>query len=366
MNFDYRDAFLKITEEASLDEKSQQSAGDWVQDLKPQRSFTDKVSELIQISPHADRLQNEVFGDGPLKHLLEDEEVTEVMINDFETIYYEKSGQLFQLEDQFLSDWSFQRFIHRLLESSQHKLDLETPFASFAWKKFRVHLSHPPISKNSHLLSLRRIQVEKKFTLQTLQELGSCTEEQRICLENGIRNLKNILVVGGTGTGKTTVLGALLKQIEINERVVVLEDTDEVSLPNRASVKLLTRNQSPSLAEFNLGDLLKEALRMRPDRLVVGEVRGGEAKDLLMSLSTGHQGSFATLHAATAQEALLRLEMLIQMGAPHWSVDSIRKLISLTVNWVVVVDRFNKSRRIEGVYEITSLESIGFLTHKIC
>lgn len=301
----------------------------------------------------------------PLAILLEDNSVTEIIINDFQTICFEKNGTLFRCRDEYASAWSFQRFIQAIMEEAQVKLDLESPFVSFAWRSFRVHICHPPLSKNSHLVTMRRIHRSESYTLDELLELNSCNENQVQVLRDGLHHKKNILVVGGTGTGKTTTLSALLKELKDNIRIVVLEDTDEIAPPNRMSAKLLTRESSHALCGYGLGDLLKESLRMRPDRLVVGEVRGGEAKDLLLSLSTGHQGSMATLHASSPQEALLRLEMLIQIGAPHWSVDSIRKLISLTINWIVVVERHEDKRRIEGIYEITSLESVGFLTQKI-
>lgn len=303
--------------------------------------------------------------DNQLLDLFEDDLVTEIILNRYDTICIEKKGQLYPIKSRFSSAWEFQRFLQGIMEEAQVKLDLESPFVSFSWRMFRVHICHPPLSKDNHLVTMRRIHHSEGYTIDHLLTLGSCDENQARVLKDGVKDKKNILVVGGTGSGKTTTLAAMLKELPSNTRVLVLEDTDEIASPNTASAKLLTREGSPALRGYTLSDLLREALRMRPDRLVVGEVRGGEAKDLLLSLSTGHQGSLATLHASSPQEALLRLEMLIQMGAPHWSVDSIRKLISLTIDWIVVVERHRDQRRVEGIHEVTSLETIGFLTQRI-
>lgn len=301
----------------------------------------------------------------PLQELFEDEKITEIWANGASSIYYEKEGEIKVSPQAFPDQMEYQRFLQNLLEEAQVKLDLESPFASFSWKSFRGHLSHPPLSKDHHLLTLRRIRRSENHSLRYLFKVGTLNESHLFHLKRGVRERKNILIVGATGSGKTTTLSALLKELDNQSRVLILEDTDEIDPPNPLSAKLLTRETSPALRGYDLGQLLKESLRMKPDRLVVGEVRGGEAKDLLMALSTGHQGSFATLHASSAQEALLRLEMLIQMGAPQWSLESIRKLMALTLDWIVVLEFQNNQRQIEGVYEITSLESVGFLTHKM-
>lgn len=363
MNSEIINDFKKALERAT--KASEATPSDWIEEFKPKEIFNEALKKEIQISKFYQRLEQELFRAGPLEELLTDQEVTEILINDFQNIFFEKNGSLTKHDEQFLSEWSFQRFILKITEDGERKLDFENPFASFLWNSFRVHLSHPPLSKGSHLVCLRRIRSQTNISFRDMCDQGSISPSQKELLENGLKNKKNILIVGGTGSGKTTTLSALLKELPLETRTLILEDTDEIETPNKVSAKLLTRDKSPSLPGYDLGALLKESLRMRPDRLVVGEVRGGEAKDLLLSLSTGHQGSFATLHASSPQEALIRLEMLIQMGAPNWNVESIRKLISLTVNWVIVLKREGTKRKIEGVYELSSLESFGFLIQQL-
>jgi pilus assembly protein CpaF len=173
-------------------------------------------------------------------------------------------------------------------------------------------------------------------------------------------------LIGPTGSGKTAVLNACLAEISKDERVVILEDTDELRCANPLSTKLLSRWDSQKiLSEVTLSDLVRLSLRLRPDRLVMGEVRGPEAKDLLMALSTGHRGSLATLHAETAQQALLRLEMLIQLGAPQWSLQAVRQLIHLSLDVIVVLKMEGRRRRLHGMWRLSSLETFGFTLEPI-
>ena len=172
-----------------------------------------------------------------------------------------------------------------------------------------------------------------------------------------VQQKKNLLIVGTTGSGKTTILNSLANCIDPFQRVVCIEDTAELSLPNGASCRLLTRHDpNNSFAPIDQGDLLVEALRMRPDRIIMGEIRGPEAKDLIMCNGTGHTGNMSTLHANDPKQALWRLEMLVQLGAPQWDPRSIRQMIRLGLDYIVVVEKIKGHRQLAGIYKLSSVE----------
>jgi pilus assembly protein CpaF len=311
------------------------------------------------------RLESEFFADGPLTELLADPDIQEILVNGPSEIWFEKSGALHALPDRFLSETTFKNFIDRLCSEAQLKIDLAQPFVDGRWRGFRVHLGCAPLTHCQFHLSLRRLP-ENPWTLASLRAADWCTDAQLRGLKDLLTARSNILFIGPTGCGKTTVLGACLKELPVNERVVILEDTDELPRPNLASTKMLTRTiSSTSLPEVSLTDLVRQSLRMRPQRLVMGEVRGGEAKDLLLALATGHSGSLGTLHASEARQALIRLEMLVQLGAPQWNTQAIRQLIQLSVEALVVCGFEGGRRRLHGLFKVAALESCGFLLDPI-
>lgn len=307
------------------------------------------------------RLEEEFSGMGPLRPLIEDQSIQEIVVNGPREIWFERSGTFNCFADTFLSDLTFKNFIDRLCAAAQIKIDLAQPFADGRWMDFRVHLGRAPLTHCNFHITLRRLP-DNPWTLNQLVKAGWASPERAEILRTLVTQRKNVLFIGPTGCGKTTVLGACLKELSSNERVVILEDTDELPRPNAASTKLLTRSvASASLPEVSLADLVRQSLRMRPFRLVMGEVRGAEAKDLLLALATGHSGSLGTIHAAEARQALLRLEMLVQLGAPQWSVQAIRQLIQLSVEALVVCGFSGGHRCLEGIYKVAALESFGFL-----
>lgn len=331
-----------------------------------------KIHQLIDEStsqldtPSRLRICDEFMAYGPLAPLLSDENVTEILILSKSDICYEKEGRLHRLEDEFLSELTFQNFIEKICQESKTHFNIECPIANGKFGDFRLHLISAELTQSSVQISLRR-HPKNPWTFERLIKSGWADEAIARKMREILQQKKSFLVVGATGSGKTSLLNACLQELPKFERCVLIEDTSELAIPNQVSTKLITRFDAQSiLSPIDQAELVKQSLRMRPDRLVMGEIRGNEAKDLLMALSTGHEGSFATLHASNAKQALLRLEMLIQMGAPNWSLNAIRNLIGLSLKYVVVVEKKPEGTRgLQGIYELTSIEENGILLDRL-
>jgi pilus assembly protein CpaF len=333
--------------------------------LHREPSIKQRVNTLLEGHANKDRLFEELFGLGPLKPLLEDPSVTEILINGADSIWFERDGHFQVHPDCFLSAFTLSQFVQMIGTEARLRLDLSQPFADGSWRGFRVHLAQGPLIDRTHSICIRR-HPEYSWRLDDFLQNGWASDLQIQNLRSLLSSRANFLVVGPTGSGKTSVLSALLCELPQNERVVIIEDTCEIKLANQISIKLFTRSDAQGvLQDFDQAALVKQSLRMRPARLVIGEVRGAEAKDLLLALSTGHSGSLGSLHAVSARQALLRLEMLVQMGAPDWSLDTIRNLIFTSLNAVVVVGMIEGKRFLEGIYKICSLEKFGFLIEKL-
>ncbi len=313
-----------------------------------------------------DRLYAEVFQYGPLEKLFQQKDITEILLQGPEEIWIEKNGQLEKYADKFLTPKSYQKIFDRLCAEAKTFVNLDRPFVSAKFRSYRIGILHPCLSHGATQITLRS-HPENPWSLETLTKAYWCDSKHEDLLREMIRNRKNFLVVGPTGSGKTSVTNALLQLLSPRERAILIEDTEELVLPNEISTKLLTRTSVDSeLCEIRQLDLLKFALRMRPDRLILGEIRGEEAKDFLLLLATGHQGSFGTLHGNDPHQALMRLEMLVQMGAPQWSLDTVRRLIFQCLqNIVVVTKNSDGQRRLQGIYSLQTLESFGFTLNQI-
>lgn len=313
-----------------------------------------------------ERVLAEYFSYGPLEALFVDTEITEILVNGPNSIWFEKKGVLLQHTDHFLSETTYNNSLHRLCEKSQCQSTVEHPAATGYFEEFRLTLIRQELTRNHHHLSLRR-HPKNPWTLERFLECGWASEKDINHLKDLIAKNRNFLIVGSTGSGKTSLINALLDTIAPNERAIVIEDTPEIALPNPSSMKLITREDPQGiLKSVTQSDLLRHSLRLRPDRIVMGEIRGAEAKDLLMALATGHGGSFGTLHASDPRQALIRLEMLIQMGAPQWGLQAVRKLIQLSLDSILVVEKTPEGKRkFQGIYKICSLEENGFLVEKL-
>lgn len=312
------------------------------------------------------RLWSEFFGEGPLQELLNDNSVSEILINDSKSIWYEQNGELHFLNDRFFHDITYQNFVDRICIASNISVTFENPAVYGKWKTFRVTVIHSSITAGSIGISFRRHPVVP-WKLDVLQKYDWANSNEISILRSLIHQRKNMLIVGPTGSGKTSVLNALLSEIPNNQRIISIEDASEIQLPSTSGLKLLTRQDlSDHIKELTPAELLKYSLRLRPDRIVMGEIRFEEAKDFILTLSTGHAGSLATLHADNPHQALFRLEMLVQMGAPQWSLQTIRRMIWLSLNCIIVCQKEPSGKRsLKGIYKITSLEESGFLLEEI-
>ena len=326
------------------------------------RFGTESVKKILDkhcSSEFKKRIYAEFLGSGPLESLTKDPLITEIILDGPFNMFYEKNGRLHSYFDQFLSQWTFENFVRKLCLPSKIDPNLQTPFGDGRWKEFRVHIISPPLTSNSYHITLRK-HPEEIWTLKKLQKTGWADEIAINILRDIIQQKMNILIAGPTSSGKTSVLNAFLQELDPQERTVIIEDTDELAKPNKFSVKLLTRN-TPSLPLIDQSLLVQQSLRMRPDRIIMGEVRGAEAKDLIMALATGHEGSMGTLHAHHHKQALLRLELLVQSSGLNWSAESIRSLIHLGLQIIVLVKKEKQGRKLQGIYQITGLEKTGFL-----
>lgn len=324
------------------------------------------ISPYKAILAEADFLQIEdlFFNYGPLSHILKNDSIKEVNINSYEDIYIEDTKSYYKNHKHFILPVLYHKFIDHLQKEIQQESSLEKPFVNGHWKGFRIHISHPSVSQN-YCVSLRK-QISSKVSLASSLSTNILSNKQLNILKTLMLTKKNCILIGETGSGKTSLLSLLLKQYAIHDRCIIIEDCNEIRLPNQKSCKLVTKEaHPPKIPEVNLFQLIKQSLRMRPDRIIFGEVRSEEAKDLLLAFSTGHQGSLSTLHAANPREALYRLEMLISLGAKNWPIDSIRKLIHLSLQNIVLMKRQGQNIFCQGIYKIDSLERFGFTLEQL-
>ena len=332
------------------------------QDKSKSHFNSEKIKEIIIKNcseEYRERIIEEFIGCGPLYSLMDQPLITEIIINGKDQIIYEQQGTFYLHKDCFLSKWTFENFIHGLCLNSKMSPNVNVPYANGKWKSFRVHIVISPLTQQSYHITLRK-HSQTAWTLEKLIEHKWAPESTIDLIKEIIKKKFNILIAGSTSSGKTTFLNALLCSIHSNERVVSIEDTDELIVPNHFSVKLLTRTHS-SLPSVDQSDLVQQSLRMRPDRIVMGEVRGAEAKDLIMALATGHEGSIGTIHASNHKQALIRLELLAQSAKLDWTPQAIQKMIHLGVQIVFMLKREKGQRVLQGIYQITGLESTGFL-----
>jgi len=303
-------------------------------------------------------VRHELFGLGPLEQLLADTTISDILVNSPYNIYIERSGKLERTNIEFKDNEHLMRVIERIVSSVGRRIDESSPMVDARLKDgSRVNAIIPPLSLDGPVLSIRRFGAEP-LRMNKLIEKQELTADMASMFEMGVIARLNVLISGGTGAGKTTLLNALSAYIPANERIVTIEDSAELQLQQPHCVRLETRPPNiEGKGEVSQRDLVKNALRMRPDRIVIGEVRGGEAIDMLQAMNTGHDGSLTTVHANTPRDALARLETMIQMTGLRLSDRAMRQQIASAINVVIQVARLSDgTRRITSISEITGME----------
>lgn len=303
-------------------------------------------------------VQHELFGLGPLEPLLADSTISDILVNSHSTIYVERRGKLETTNVTFKDDEHLMRVIERIVSSVGRRIDESSPMVDARLQDgSRVNAIIPPLSIDGPVLSIRRFGAEP-LRMGALIENKALTKDIADMLQMCVSARLNVLISGGTGAGKTTLLNALSAYIPEDERIVTIEDSAELQLQQPHVVRLETRPPNiEGRGEVTQRDLVRNALRMRPDRIVIGEVRGGEAIDMLQAMNTGHDGSLTTIHANTPRDALARLETMIQMTGMRLSDRAMRQQVAAAINLVVQVARLSDgTRRLTSISEITGME----------
>jgi pilus assembly protein CpaF len=301
---------------------------------------------------------DELLGLGPLEPLLKDPTISDIIVNTARQVSVERGGKIEITPVRFKDDGHVLRIINKIVTTVGRRIDESQPIADARLPDgSRINAVIPPVAVDGPLLAIRKF-AKIPFDLPRLVARGTITPEMKLVLEAIVRGRLNVLISGGTGSGKTTLLNALSSSIGQNETIVTIEDAAELQLQQPLVRRLETRpNNAEGRGEITQRDLVKAALRMRPDRIIIGEVRGGEAMDMLQAMNTGHEGSMSTIHANTPRDALSRLEQMIGMGGVEMAPRTIRGQIASAIHVVVQLTRGSDGkRRLVSLQEISSME----------
>jgi pilus assembly protein CpaF len=306
----------------------------------------------------AAEIADDIFGYGPLERLLGDPSVSEIMVNGPKDIWIERAGRLFQTSLTFTDTSHLRRIITKMVGQIGRRIDESSPLVDARLPDgSRVDAIIPPLSLSGPLLTIRKF-AQNRFALSELIEIDTISKEASEFLQNCIGAQLNMLISGGTGSGKTTFLNALSAAIPDSDRIVTIEDAAELQLDQRHVLRLESRPKNiEGEGEISIRDLVRNALRMRPDRIIVGEVRGAEALDMLQAMNTGHEGSLSTIHANSPRDALNRLETMVLMAGYELPLRAIRSHVSSALELVVQLDRLDDgSRRVVEISEVQRME----------
>ncbi|HUB95262.1 MAG TPA: CpaF family protein, partial [Stellaceae bacterium] len=306
----------------------------------------------------ADELTADMVGLGPLEPFLDDEEVTDILVNGPHNIFVERHGKLEKTSARFRDSEHVFTIVQRIASAVGRRIDEASPMVDARLADgSRVNIVLPPLVLNGGTISIRKFS-RRNITLETMVQTQSLSKAMARFLDVAARARFNIIISGGTGSGKTTLLNAMSRSIDPSERIVTIEDAVELRLQQPHVVQMETRMANiEGVGEIPQRALVRNALRMRPDRIILGEVRGTEAFDMLQAMNTGHDGSMSTIHANSPRDALYRLENMVLMATQNLPLRAMRMQIASAVNLVVQVERMRDGvRRVQSVVEVTGLE----------
>lgn len=350
---------LKVMDLSLLDSLEPAEAGRQIREIC-QRLLDEHSAPVSSASRQLiiKQIGDEVMGLGPLEPLLADKTVSDILVNGAKSVYVERFGKLQRTDVSFRDDAHLLNIIDRIVSALGRRIDESSPLVDARLKDgSRVNAIIPPLAIDGPSLSIRRFAVDLLNT-ESLIERGALTPSIALVLKAVVRGRLNVLVSGGTGTGKTTMLNVLSSFIPHNERIVTIEDSAELQLQQPHVVRLETRPPNiEGRGEVNQRELVRNSLRMRPDRIVIGEVRGPEALDMLAAMNTGHDGSLTTIHANTPRDALGRIENMVAMTGATFPIKALRQQIASAIDVVVQLERQEDGkRRLVSVQEINGME----------
>jgi len=344
---------------AALDKMNQEQAeleiGNVVRELIQEEKVPLNKVEKSQL---ATEVMHEVLGLGPLEPLLKDDTVSDVLVNTEKRVFVERFGKLESTAVRFKDTRHLLRILNKIVATVGRRIDESQPMVDARLPDgSRVNAVIPPIAVDGPLVSIRKF-AKIPLTIESMIEIGTITEETALLLEAIVKAKRNILISGGTGSGKTTMLNAMSHYIGNEERIVTIEDAAELQLQQDHVARMETRPKNiEDKGEILQRDLVKNALRMRPDRIIVGEVRAGEAFDMLQAMNTGHEGSMTTIHANTCRDSLSRLEQMLGMANLDLPTRTMRAQIASALDVVIQLERMSDGkRRMVSLHEITGME----------
>jgi pilus assembly protein CpaF len=304
-------------------------------------------------------IADDILGHGPLERLLQDDSVTEIMVNGPFDVWIERQGRLYETNVRFNDDSHLRRIVNKIVAQVGRRIDESSPLVDARLPDgSRVNAIIPPLSLSGPLVTIRKFG-KRRLAMTDMVRLGTLSTEAVEFLERCIEARLNMLISGGTGTGKTTLLNALSASIPDEDRIVTIEDAAELKLNQRHVLRLESRPKNiEGEGEIGIRELVRNSLRMRPDRIIVGEVRGAESLDMLQAMNTGHDGSLTTVHANSARDALSRIETMVLMAGYDLPMRAIRGQVSSALDLILHLERLEDgSRRVTSIVEVQRMES---------